>query len=144
MIYAFSCPAYLVTPYDLVTLFWMTKCVTKWDCTVLISLTYSVFDIWYYWYFSMLIFWSKVFLKTILFFSSISFDNAAQDMRIKGGEIVADLGWFFILMNFIIKLNLHQYVHILFFRKVEFYCFNSWTQMDFTVQVYMWWLNYHK
>ena len=104
-----------------------------------------------YWYFLMSMFWSKFFLQTILFLSSISFDNAAQDMRIKGGAIVPDLyfGWFSILLNFILDLNHHYYscrinVLILCFRKVEFYCFRSWTQMDFTIQVYMWRLNHHK
>ena len=52
-------------------------------------------------------FWSKVFLQTVLFFSCISFDNAAQDMRIKGGEMVPDFGWFSILLNFILNLNHH-------------------------------------
>ena len=28
-LYVFSCTAYLVTPLDLVTVFWQTKCVTK-------------------------------------------------------------------------------------------------------------------
>ena len=56
-------------------------------------------------------FWSKVFLQTVLSFSSISFDNAAQDMRTKGGEIVADFGWFSsILLNFILKLNHHYHL----------------------------------
>ena len=50
----------------------------------------------------MSMFWSKVFLQTVLFFSSISFDNAAQDMRIKGGVIVPDFyfGSFSILLNY--------------------------------------------
>ena len=42
-------------------------------------------------------------MKTVLFFSSISFDNAAQNMRTKGEEIVVDLGWFSILLNFILN-----------------------------------------
>ena len=55
-------------------------------------------------------FWSKVFLQTVLFFSSISSDNATQDMRIKGGEIVPDFGWFSILLNFILILNHHYHL----------------------------------
>ena len=43
-----------------------------------------------------------------------------------------------------VKSSSCMYIPILFFRKVEFYCFPSWTKMDFTVQVYMWWLNHHK
>ena len=54
-------------------------------------------------------FWSKVFLKTVLIFSSISSDNAAQDMRTKGGELVPDFGWFSIL-NFILILNHHYHL----------------------------------
>ena len=54
-------------------------------------------------------FWSKVFLKTVLIFSSISSDNAAQDMRTRGGELVPDFGWFSIL-NFILILNHHYHL----------------------------------
>ena len=56
--------------------------------------------------------WSNVFLPTVLFFSSISFDNAAQDMRIKGGVIVPDFyfGSFSILLNYILNLNHHYHL----------------------------------
>jgi hypothetical protein len=42
----------------------------------------------------MLIIWSNIFLKTVLFFSSISFGNAAQDMRIREGELAKNFGGF--------------------------------------------------
>jgi hypothetical protein len=58
----------------------------------------------------MSMFWSKVFLQTVLFFSCIYFDNAAQDMRTKGGELVPDFGWFSILLNLILNLNTHYHL----------------------------------
>jgi len=42
----------------------------------------------------MLIIWSNILLKTVLFFSSISFGNAAQDMRIREGELAKKFGGF--------------------------------------------------
>ena len=42
---------------------------------------------------------SKVLLIKMLFCSSISFCNTAQNMRIKGGEVIADFGEF--LLKFV-------------------------------------------